>query len=692
MKRFVRIVATVWLGCVPVWADVGSLIDGLSSEDDAVRVEASEDAGTYGYEAIVPVARLLDHEDYYVVQAARRALERICGAEPADAQAAQERSLNLCDALGQVKSNDGRRWVAWLLSYCGEHASSQLLDMLDNPELFDYALFALQGTMDRQTASEPPRRSPFSLFKTTKIESHITMGLMGRAQKATGDRRTALLNAVGATGGYGVVPALIDEAKKPVPECDPAIEALGRIGAEEAADVVWEQYGNGSEVALDAYLKIAERAKPKVAERMYRRVLNEGDEPHVQCAALRALGDAGGRDIVDLLVPYLAADRDDVRGSAARALEALDGRWVTRRVRNRLDKVEPSSRSALLRVIAARDGKGARDVLEKALKDPSPEVRVAAFTLLGGEPDSKYEQTFLDAARSGTGEARPAALGAYLSLADSVLRAGDEVKAQTMYETAMDLASENRERLLAVEGLAQIGRVESLPVLVTAAATPGLETPAGLAALSIAESIAATDPKKAQDTYFALLDRTPPRELARRIGQQLDAMGITVDTYARSGVITNWEVIGPFPATSFDTVYAPEIEYRPAGMYDGAADQRVAWKPHHTDDIQGIIDLPMLMKPTEDVIAYARAEIRVEQAQDVVLRLGSDDGVKAWLNDILIHSNNASRRVTVDDDIVPIRLKAGTNVLLLKIVQGGADWAYVVRLTDAYGKPVDFEN
>ncbi len=674
LKRWVLCAVCLVFGVAS--ADVASLVSGLSSEDEEARFQAFEGAAKEGFDAIVPVAQLLDHEDYYVVQAARIALETICAAKPVDARAAQTRSLNLCDALRQVTSNDGRRWMAWLISYCGDAESvPRLFAMLDASDLFPHALFALQSLAASPAGKDAP---------------DIAGTLMARVPTAMGTERTALLDAVGAIGDSRVVPDLIAEARKTAPDNDAAIEALGRLGAVDAADVVWEHYKAGSLVALDAYLKIAEHAKPKVAEEMYRQVLVDASEPHVQCAALRSLAQFGGRDMVDVLVPYLASERNDVRGAAAAALEETEGRWVTRRIRNYIERVDPASRSAMLRVIASREGKDARDVLEKALNDRSPEVRVAALTLLGREPDLKYEQTFLDAAQSGAD--RPAALGAYLNLADSLLRAGDEVKAQAMYEKAMELATDNRDRLLAVEGLAQLGRTESLPVLLNAASMPGLEVSAGLAALAIAERTAAHDPQAAQATYFALLDRTPPRDLARRIAQQLSELGVTVDTHARNGVITNWEVIGPFPATSFDTVYGPEIEYRPAAIYDGAADQRVSWKPHHTEDIQGVIDLPMLMKPVEDVIGYARAEIRVEQAQEAVLRLGSDDGVKAWLNDAPIHSNNAQRRVKIDNDIVPIRLKAGTNVLLLKIVQGGSDWGYVARLTDAEGRPLVFEN
>lgn len=673
--------------CAIANADAGPLVAALSSEDPIVRFDASEGAAAYGVGAILPVAQLLDHEDPYVVQAAKRALEVI---GDGTAPSADVVTSELTQALRSVQGNEGRRWIAWLLSYRGA-ISDDLIQLLDNPELFDHALFAIQGIGNRRTSPEPSRGRRNPVYHEEKSESRYANRIMARAQRASGEERVALLNTVGAIGGSGVVPALLEEARKPVPECDPAIAALGRIGAHRAAGIVWDQHLNGSPVALDAYLQIAEHAEPKESEAMYLRVLAESDVPHVQSAALRALGTVGRRGMVDVLVPYLADSRNDVRGSAMAALATLEGRGVGRRLRNHLDDPQPGIRSAILRVVAAREGRNARDIVERALADPSSEVRVTALRLLGGTPDLRYEETFLDAARSGSEETRGAALGAYLQLADHVLRNGDTTKAQTMYTTAMELTTHPRETVLAIEGLAQIGNPDSLPWLMHALERPGLELSAGLAALAIAESLAESDPERARKTCLAMLDRMPPRDLARRIGQHLDAMGVSVDPRTRGGFITQWELIGPFPATSFDVVYAPEIEYRPAAMYDGAEDQRVAWRPYVTGDIQGIVDLPALMTPVEDVIAYARATICVDRDHDAILRLGSDDGVKAWLNGELVHSNNASRRVRIDDDSVPIHLTAGENVLMLKIVQGGSDWGYVARMTDELGEPLRFE-
>ncbi len=68
--------------------------------------------------------------------------------------------------------------------------------------------------------------------------------------------------------------------------------------------------------------------------------------------------------------------------------------------------------------------------------------------------------------------------------------------------------------------------------------------------------------------------------------------------------------------------------------------------------------------------------------------MGSDDGVKAWLNGAVVLSNNVDRGLVVDQDIAPIHLKAGPNELLLKITQGGGGWAACARIVGSNGRPL----
>ena len=68
--------------------------------------------------------------------------------------------------------------------------------------------------------------------------------------------------------------------------------------------------------------------------------------------------------------------------------------------------------------------------------------------------------------------------------------------------------------------------------------------------------------------------------------------------------------------------------------------------------------------------------------------MGSDDGVKAWLNGQVVHSNNIDRGDVADQDTAPITLKKGVNQLMLKISQGGGGWSACARIVGSDGKPI----
>jgi len=71
--------------------------------------------------------------------------------------------------------------------------------------------------------------------------------------------------------------------------------------------------------------------------------------------------------------------------------------------------------------------------------------------------------------------------------------------------------------------------------------------------------------------------------------------------------------------------------------------------------------------------------------QKAQLLLGSDDGVKVWFNDQLLHINNVTRGATADDDTIQIQLQKGWNELVLKITNGDGGWGAIARLIDTDG-------
>lgn len=69
--------------------------------------------------------------------------------------------------------------------------------------------------------------------------------------------------------------------------------------------------------------------------------------------------------------------------------------------------------------------------------------------------------------------------------------------------------------------------------------------------------------------------------------------------------------------------------------------------------------------------------------------VGSDDGVKFWLNGVLVHQNNVSRGHGVGQDKVTADFKEGWNDLLLKVTNSGSDWAASVRLRKPDGTMIE---
>src|SRR5262249_12752166 len=81
---------------------------------------------------------------------------------------------------------------------------------------------------------------------------------------------------------------------------------------------------------------------------------------------------------------------------------------------------------------------------------------------------------------------------------------------------------------------------------------------------------------------------------------------------------------------------------------------------------------------TPNAASYLYREIDVKGKRALVLSLGSDDGIKVWLNGKLVLGKNVGRAVAPDQDKVTIELEPGRNRLLMKIsnMSGGAGFYF----------------
>lgn len=105
-----------------------------------------------------------------------------------------------------------------------------------------------------------------------------------------------------------------------------------------------------------------------------------------------------------------------------------------------------------------------------------------------------------------------------------------------------------------------------------------------------------------------------------------------------------------------------------------------------TGGFAGLISIAEIIGAADNVAAYLRSQIWSAKQEDATLEIGSDDGIKVWLNDQLVHANNAGRPVTPGEDKVKVALKQGWNKLLLKVTNIGGNWGACARLVGTDGK------
>jgi outer membrane protein assembly factor BamB len=177
------------------------------------------------------------------------------------------------------------------------------------------------------------------------------------------------------------------------------------------------------------------------------------------------------------------------------------------------------------------------------------------------------------------------------------------------------------------------------------------------------------------------------------IVEQLQALGTDVVTEARRrGRLTEWQLFGPVPCSPdghpIDEVLInePEVDLSATHSFGG---ETLRWHPFATDTIEAQVDLYRLIGSIDYVAIYAYTEFPLPEDRPLLIKLGSDDGFRCWLNGELIDQWDGARGYWADQNVLSVQGRKGVNRLLLKITQREGGWSFGVRVTDMSGQPVD---
>jgi len=366
--------------------------------------------------------------------------------------------------------------------------------------------------------------------------------------------------------------------------------------------------------------------------------LADGDRS-VRRQAVRALGNVGGESVVEPLMGMLE-DRY-VRRDAAEVLGRTgDPEGVNAAVEAMVSdlghedlRVSTSAAETLGKI----GGENAVAPLIKALKDTRWRVREVAARSLGSMGADRAAQPLVEALGDAEPSVRRAAAEAIHGLGDPQA-VGLAVKAMLN-----DLSDRDpRVRESSAEALGRLGSRSVVPQLM----------------------------RVAKEDRFGNVRRAALSALAPLTNIRIE----------------HWSMIGPFDNTNrigFENQYPPEKEIDLSGVYDGKG-EKVQWSKHTEGKTSNLMPF---FKTNQNVVIYALTSIVSPDDREAVFRVGSDDGIKVWLNDSLVWANDVYSGLAIDSDVFTVRLKSGKNKVLIKLTQGTIDCGFHLRITDDDGVP-----
>ncbi|MCA8975776.1 MAG: hypothetical protein KDC98_13725, partial [Planctomycetes bacterium] len=97
------------------------------------------------------------------------------------------------------------------------------------------------------------------------------------------------------------------------------------------------------------------------------------------------------------------------------------------------------------------------------------------------------------------------------------------------------------------------------------------------------------------------------------------------------------------------------------------------------------LDLNRAVSTESPMLAYLLVIVHADSARTAQVLLGSDDGVRVWLNGELRHSHDLHRHLAADEDRFEVPLRAGPNRFLIKVKNDFGGYGVMLRICDPTG-------
>lgn len=153
------------------------------------------------------------------------------------------------------------------------------------------------------------------------------------------------------------------------------------------------------------------------------------------------------------------------------------------------------------------------------------------------------------------------------------------------------------------------------------------------------------------------------------------------DYFGIEGYITQWMIAGPYGEAGKSGSDLFNVEFPPE---KGQPANWIPFKSEPEPEVPWMVNFDRYpgFSPGDNKVAYIKCQVFSPKAQDALLYVGTDDGVKVFINGKNVHGVNAGRGVT-EEDRVGIKLNEGWNDVLIKDNNWTGGYAAKARIRSA---------
>jgi HEAT repeat protein len=507
-----------------------------------------------------------------------------------------------------------------------------------------------------------------------KAASAPVMALVAAEDAAV---RTAAIRALGVLGDASAVPALAKAVSAGGDDAKAATNSLNQLKGEGVGEAMATLLSSPDAAIRTGILGVmTARGDKSMAPAMVKAARDA--DPGIRSAGISGLAAVGGQEQLADIADLLVSTKDEAdRGNVERALVASvarcdDADAAATPLAAAMTRADDDAKSRLLTALAQAGGAKALAAVRDQVKSSSEPVATQAVRSLAAWPDSAPADDLLAVMKTSANRTHKAlAFRGYVRMANM---AGVRPAAETtkMIQQALALATTSAEKKAVLAGLAGARSAEALKMVESLLSDAELKAEAEAALLQVAGNCRDVAPAEARAALEKIVATTQNDAIK---GQ---AQGVLNDMNKYAGFISTWMGAGPYTEGNlFDTAYPPE-----------KGDKTVKWKVLDKGVGPQIIDLLQAVSGGDNRAAYVRTYLYSPEARDAQFQMGSDDGIRAWVNGQQVHSNNATRPCKPGEDKAKAPLKQGWNEVLVKVTQGGADWSFSFRVCKSDGQPM----